>query len=96
MNPDDQAASEAYWQQQEQQQQELDKTMELIKTIDNFYKFDIYYTTKTTPKLSNDGESIIGEYVEDQFWVYINDKKDTVHHALKEAEQYIRKEYHEE
>lgn len=70
--------------------------MNLIKTIDNFYKFDIYHITKTTPKLSNDGESIIGEYVTDQFWVYINGKKDTVHNTLKDAEHYIKKEYHEE
>ncbi len=67
-----------------------------IKTIDNLYRFDIYHTTKITPKLSSDGETVIGDYVNDEYWVYVDDKPDTWHHTLKDAEKYIKNEYHEE
>jgi hypothetical protein len=69
--------------------------MNLIKTIHNHYKFDIYHTVKTTPRLSNDGDTVTGEWISDQYWVYVDDKKDTVHNTLKAAVNYIQKEYHE-
>jgi hypothetical protein len=68
--------------------------MNLVMTVTDLYQFDIYHTVKKTARLSSDGDTVVGEYVSDQFWVYIDNNKDTVHNTLKEAEHYIQ-EYHQ-